>query len=99
MEGNSITAKTDEYCKSKTQKTSDYFENNGISTVLNYWPFISFPQLFCTCSIVPGIVKYTYTSPNIIYDNDDSSLLRSQLFEMASGESSVKCFQYELFKS
>ena len=34
------------------------------------------------------IVKYTYayTSPKIIYDNDESSLLRSQLFEMASGK-------------
>ena len=34
-------------------------------------------------------VKYMHTSPNIIYDNDDSSSLRSQLFEMASGELSV----------
>ena len=47
----------------------------------------------------PGIVKYTYTSPNIIYDNDDSALLRSQLFEMASGELIFRCFQCELFKS
>ena len=31
-------------------------------------------------------MKYMYTSPKIIYDNDESSLLRSQLFEMASGE-------------
>ena len=33
-------------------------------------------------------MKYTYTSPKIIYDNDESSSLRvrSQLFEMASGE-------------
>ena len=42
---------------------------------------------------------YTYTSPNISYDNDDSALLRSQLFEMASGELSFRCFQCELFKS
>ena len=33
-----------------------------------------------------GIVKYTHTSPKKIYDNDESSLLRCQLFEMASGE-------------
>ena len=30
--------------------------------------------------------------PKIIYDNDESSSLRSQLFEMASGEWRVKCF-------
>ena len=41
---------------------------------------------------------YTYTSPNIIYDNDNSALLRSQLFEMVSGELSFRCFQCELFK-
>ena len=33
-----------------------------------------------------GIVKYTYTSSKIIHDNDESSSLRSQLFEMVSGE-------------
>ena len=42
---------------------------------------------------------YMYTSPNISYDNDDSAWLRSQLFEMASGELSFRCFQCELFKS
>ena len=42
---------------------------------------------------------YTYTSPNINYNNDDSALLRSQLFEMVSGELSFRCFQCELFKS
>ena len=31
-------------------------------------------------------MKYMYTSPKTIYNNDDSSSLRSQLFEMASGE-------------
>ena len=31
-------------------------------------------------------MKYMYTSPKIIYDNDKSSSLRSQLFETASGE-------------
>ena len=31
-------------------------------------------------------MKYTYTSPKIIYNIDNSSSLRSQLFEMASGE-------------
>ena len=33
-----------------------------------------------------GIVKYTYTSPKIIYNNEESSSLQSQLFEVASGE-------------
>ena len=33
-----------------------------------------------------GIVQYTHTSPKIIYDNDKSSSLRSQLFEIVSGE-------------
>ena len=42
---------------------------------------------------------FTYTSPNISYDIDDSALLRSQLFQMASGELSFRCFQYELFES
>ena len=32
------------------------------------------------------IVKYTYTSPKVIRDNDEFSSLRSQLFEMVSGE-------------
>ena len=31
-------------------------------------------------------MKYTCSSLKIIYDNDESSSLRSQLFEMASGE-------------
>ena len=29
-------------------------------------------------------MKYTYTSPKTIYDNDESFLLRSHLFEVAS---------------
>ena len=32
------------------------------------------------------IVKYTYTSPKIIYHNEESSPLRSQLFKIVSGE-------------
>ena len=36
-----------------------------------------------------SIVKYTYTSPKIIYNNDESASLPSQLFEMASGELSA----------
>ena len=59
---------------------------------------ISFPRrdiLFLLCGMSfllivlvyrHGIVKYTYTSPKIIYDNDESSSLPSQLFEMVSGE-------------
>ena len=31
-------------------------------------------------------MKYTCSSLKIIYDNDESSSLRSQLFEMVSGE-------------
>ena len=66
---------------------------------------ISFPLrdiLFLLCDIsfllikrdiVPvycqGIVKYMYTSPKIIYDNNESSSLPSQLFEMARGESNA----------
>ena len=42
---------------------------------------------FCERDIIPvychGIVKYTYTSSKIIYDNDESSSLRSQLLMLA----------------
>ena len=54
---------------------------------------ISFPlseisfqlHLFRPTSYRRGIVKYMYIFPKIIYDNDESSSLRSQLFEMAGG--------------
>ena len=54
---------------------------------------ISFPlseisfqlHLFHPTSYRVGIVKYMYIFPKIIYDNDESSSLRSQLFEMAGG--------------
>ena len=42
-------------------------------------------HLFRPTSYRCGIVKYMYIFPKIIYDNDKSSSLRSQLFEMAGG--------------
>ena len=66
------------------------FQLCDISFPLRDISFLLFDVSFLLKDIVSvyrhGIVKYMYTSLKIMYDNDESSSLRSQLFEMASGE-------------